>query len=88
MRRLDFLSHFEYILESFRHDLSRILGSGRVQKSSWGLSERFVCLESRFNRFDSPHFGGFCEAFRAGFGDIFLTFLDLDFETGFHLLVS
>ena len=25
MRRLDFLPHFEYILESFRHDLSRIL---------------------------------------------------------------
>ena len=54
-----------------------ILGSCRVQKSSWGLSESFVCIGSRFNHFDSPHFGGFCEAFRAGFGDIFLTILDL-----------
>ena len=83
-----FSGHSEYIFEFFRHVLGRILGSCQVQKSSWRLSECFVCIGSRFNHFDSPHFGGFCEAFRAGFANIFLTFLDVDFEAGFHLLVS
>ena len=76
-----FWGHFHYILGSFWEQ-------HRSQTSSWTLSESYVCVGSRFNQFDSPHFEGFWEAFREIFADIFLTCLDTDFETGFHLLVQ
>ena len=79
---------FECILEVFWEYFWMILGSASAQQSPWMLSERFVCVGSRFNQFDSPHLGGFWEAFTEVFADIFLlSFLDIDFDTGLHLFV-
>ena len=79
--------HFGAILGSNWEDFGSILGSSRAQRSSWELSESCVRAGSRFSGFGPPLFEGFWRPPGRVFGNIFVSFLDIDFAIGFHLLL-
>ena len=79
--------YFGVILVSLREDFGSILGSSWDQKSSWRLHGRSTRLRTRSRQFNSAHFGGFRRPLGEVFGDIFLSFLGIDFAIGFHLLL-
>ena len=79
--------HFECILEAFLEDFWTVLGSCWAQKSSWKLSESFVQAGSRFSGFDSDHFGGFWRGFGKDFGDIFVSFVDVNVIMNFDMIL-
>ena len=82
-----FWGHFEWILEVFWEDFSIILGACSAQKSSWKRSESWVEAGSRFSEFDADHFGGFWRAFGKHFGDILVSFVDVNFIMHFDMIL-
>ena len=82
-----FWGHFEWILEVFWEDFSIILGACSAQKSSWKRSESWVEAGSRFSEFDPDHFGGFWRAFGKHFGDILVSFVDVNFIMHFDMIL-
>ena len=78
---------FEGILEAFWEDLGTILGSCWGQKPSWKLPESFVQAGSRFPQFDAAHFGGFWRAFGEDFGDILVSFVDINITMNFYMML-
>ena len=83
-----FWGHFEWILKVFWEDFWIILGSCSVQKSSWKRSESWVEAGSRFSEFDADHFGRFWTGFGNHFGDILVSFVDIDFTMKFHMILK
>ena len=79
--------YFGVILGSTWEDFGSILGSSWAQKSSWRLHGHSIRLRPRSRQFDFAHFGGCWRSLGEVFGGIFLSFLDIDFAIGFHLLL-
>ena len=70
---------FWYDFGSFWVQFWAVLRSCWGQKSAYRLHGRSIRLRPGSRQFDFAHFGRFWETFGEDFGDIFVSFVDIDF---------